>query len=65
MIRTLAIQAGAKIMEIYKSDDFDVKVKSDDSPVTEADEAADAIISDGLRAAFPDAMLEWEMLFGS
>jgi 3'(2'), 5'-bisphosphate nucleotidase len=60
VIRTLAIQAGAKIMEIYESDDFDVKVKSDDSPVTAADEAADAIISDGLRAAFPDAMLVTE-----
>lgn len=47
-------------MEIYESDDFDVKVKSDDSPVTEADEAADAIISAGLRTAFPDVMLVTE-----
>ena len=37
--RRLALEAGEKIMEIYNSDDFDVKVKSDDSPVTEADEA--------------------------
>ncbi|WP_372887783.1 3'(2'),5'-bisphosphate nucleotidase CysQ [Shimia sp.] len=57
VMRNLAIEAGAKIMEIYNSDDFDVKVKSDDSPVTAADEAADAIISAGLRAAFPDVML--------
>ncbi len=42
VIRTLAIDAGTKIMEIYDADDFDVKLKSDDSPVTEADEAADA-----------------------
>ncbi|WP_282078182.1 3'(2'),5'-bisphosphate nucleotidase CysQ [Epibacterium ulvae] len=60
IIRKLAIEAGAKIMEIYNSDNFDVKVKSDDSPVTEADEAADALISAGLRSAFPDMMLVTE-----
>lgn len=60
VIRRLAIEAGEKIMEIYNSDDFDVKVKSDDSPVTAADEAADALISAGLRAAFPDVMLVTE-----
>lgn len=60
VIRRLAIEAGEKIMEIYNVDDFEVKVKSDDSPVTEADEAADAIISAGLRAAFPDVMLVTE-----
>lgn len=60
VIRRLAIEAGAKIMDIYNADDFEVKVKSDDSPVTEADEAADAIISAGLRAAFPDVMLVTE-----
>ncbi len=60
VIRNLAIEAGNRIMEIYNSDDFDVKVKSDDSPVTAADEAADALISAGLRAAFPDVMLVTE-----
>ncbi|WP_270725388.1 3'(2'),5'-bisphosphate nucleotidase CysQ [Shimia sp. Alg240-R146] len=60
IIRKLAIEAGEKIMEIYNADDFDVKVKSDDSPVTAADEAADALISAGLRAAFPDVMLVTE-----
>ncbi len=60
VIRKLAIEAGDKIMEIYNAADFDVKVKSDDSPVTAADEAADAIISAGLRAAFPDVMLVTE-----
>lgn len=60
VMRTLALEAGAKIMEVYGSDDFDVKVKSDASPVTVADEAADAIISAGLRAAFPDVMLVTE-----
>ncbi len=57
VMRRLALEAGDKIMEIYGSDDFDVRAKSDASPVTAADEAADAIISDGLRAAFPDIAL--------
>ena len=60
VIRKLAIEAGAKIMEIYNSDDFEVKAKSDDSPVTAADEAADAIIAAGLRAAFPEIALVTE-----
>ena len=57
VMRRLSIEAGDKIMEIYGADDFEVKTKSDESPVTIADEAADKIISDGLRAAFPDVML--------
>ena len=59
-MRRLALEAGDKIMEIYGQDDFEVKSKSDDSPVTAADEAADGIISDGLRAAFPNVMLVTE-----
>lgn len=59
-MRQLALQAGDRIMEIYGSEDFDVKVKSDDSPVTVADEAADALISEGLRNAFPDLPLVTE-----
>jgi 3'(2'), 5'-bisphosphate nucleotidase len=57
VMRRLAIEAGEKIMDIYNADDFEVKTKSDESPVTEADEAADALISAGLRAAFPDVTL--------
>lgn len=60
VFRTLALQAGDRIMEIYDADDFEVKSKSDDSPVTEADEAADALISAGIRAAFPDIALVTE-----
>ncbi len=52
--RRLAIEAGRAILAIYNRDDFDVRVKSDNSPVTEADEKADALIAAGLRAAFPD-----------
>jgi 3'(2'), 5'-bisphosphate nucleotidase len=60
VFRTAAIEAGDRIMEIYEADDFEVKVKSDESPVTEADEAADALISARLRAAFPDLPLVTE-----
>jgi 3'(2'), 5'-bisphosphate nucleotidase len=60
VMRRLAIEAGTRIMQIYDADDFEVKVKSDSSPVTEADEAADALISAGLRAAFPDVTLVTE-----
>lgn len=60
VMRRLSIEAGEVIMKIYEADDFEVKVKSDASPVTEADEAADALISAGLRAAFPDITLVTE-----
>lgn len=57
VIRRLAIEAGDRIMAIYEGPDFAVRSKDDKSPVTEADEAADALISAGLRAAFPDVAL--------
>ncbi len=57
IIRRLALEAGERIMQVYDGPDFAVKSKSDHSPVTEADEAADALISAGLRAAFPDVVL--------
>ena len=60
VFRRLSLEAGDKIMEIYGRADFEVKTKSDDSPVTAADEAADEIISAGLRAAFPDVVLVTE-----
>ena len=59
-MRRLALEAGDIIMAIYNRGAVDVRTKSDDSPVTEADEAADAHISAGLRAAFPDVPLVTE-----
>ncbi|PJF10036.1 3'(2'),5'-bisphosphate nucleotidase CysQ [Pseudorhodobacter sp. MZDSW-24AT] len=56
-MRRLALEAGDKIMSVYESPDFEVKSKGDASPVTEADEAADAIISAGLCAAYPELVL--------
>lgn len=60
VMRRLVLEAGDKIMEIYADPDFEVRSKSDESPVTAADEAADAIISAGLRAEFPDVALVTE-----
>ncbi len=57
VLRRLALEAGDRIMEVYNGPDFEVKAKGDSSPVTEADEAADALISAGLRAEFPDVTL--------
>jgi 3'(2'), 5'-bisphosphate nucleotidase len=57
LMRRLALAAGDRIMEIYAAPDFEVRSKSDASPVTEADEAADAIIAAGVRAAYPDVTL--------
>ncbi len=57
LMRRLALQAGDRIMQVYAAPDFAVRSKGDASPVTEADEAADALISAGLRAAYPDVTL--------
>jgi 3'(2'), 5'-bisphosphate nucleotidase len=60
VMRSLALDAGAAIMEVYNSPDFGVESKADSSPVTKADLAADAVISAGLRAAFPHVALVTE-----
>ncbi len=60
VMRRLALEAGDAIMEVYESDDLGVEAKSDESPVTRADLAADHVISAGLRAAFPDVALVTE-----
>ena len=54
VFRKLAIEAGSVIMDIYNQNNFEIKIKNDDSPVTIADEAADKIIYKGLQKAFPD-----------
>ena len=49
----LAQQAGKLIMDVYATD-FAAHAKSDASPVTEADERAEAIILGGLAKHFPE-----------
>lgn len=60
VMRRLAVEAGVLIMGVYARPDMDARAKADQSPVTEADEAADAHISAGLRAAFPELPLVTE-----
>ena len=46
-----AVRAGAKIMQIYKhSDDYDISLKSDHTPITIADRVAHNSIKESLGA---------------
>jgi 3'(2'), 5'-bisphosphate nucleotidase len=49
----IALDAGALIMDIYAKD-FDVKLKGDASPVTQADQMAEDLILAALKIADPD-----------
>jgi 3'(2'), 5'-bisphosphate nucleotidase len=60
VMRRLAIEAGALILEVYARAEVEAREKADQSPVTEADEAADTHIANGLRAAFPELPLVTE-----
>lgn len=53
VLETLALEAGKAILDVYHAGP-NVSFKSDSSPVTEADERAEAIILAGLQKAFPD-----------
>lgn len=55
-----ARKASGAIMDIYNAKATDVYVKSDGSPVTDADIAADGIIRETLTTAFPDDALMTE-----
>jgi 3'(2'), 5'-bisphosphate nucleotidase len=46
--RLAALDAGKAILNIYSSDDFEVEIKADASPLTKADKAAHIIISQHL-----------------
>jgi len=45
-----AIEAGKTILDVYKSEDFDVRLKSDNSPLTEADTKAHEKIAEMLAS---------------
>ncbi len=64
-IGMLAREAGAAILKVY-AEPFDVVHKTDKSPVTEADHAAEAIILKGLKELTPDlpVIAEEEMAAG-
>src|SRR5271170_8067477 len=52
-IEALARLAGAAIMGVYATD-FSVRDKADSSPVTAADDQAEALILEGLRRLTPE-----------
>jgi 3'-phosphoadenosine 5'-phosphosulfate (PAPS) 3'-phosphatase len=52
VFRLLCLEAGDIIMKIYESNNFGIDLKSDNSPVTLADRAADEHISNGIRNEF-------------
>ena len=56
-MRRLAIEAGALIMEVHAARSATVRSKPDLSPVTEADEMSEALITAGLRAVFPEVAI--------
>jgi 3'(2'), 5'-bisphosphate nucleotidase len=52
LFERLALAAGRVVLEVFHSD-IAVRHKQDSSPVTEADQASEKIILEGLRAALP------------
>jgi 3'(2'), 5'-bisphosphate nucleotidase len=53
-LATRLVQAAGALINQVRAGGFDVTRKTDDSPVTEADRAAERLIVAGLRAATPD-----------
>jgi len=53
-IKKASLEAGGAIMEIYNGPDFGILSKSDDSPLTKADLAANKILCNTLKAISPD-----------
>ena len=53
----IAVEAGERIMAIYRTGDFTVTHKGDDSPLTQADLAAHRYIADELAALAPEIPL--------
>jgi len=49
----LLADAGIEIMKVYRSNNYETRLKDDSSPVTRADILADAIIKEGLREVTP------------
>jgi len=53
ILNQIAREAGAAILKVY-AQDFNIVMKADKSPVTDADHAANEIILQGLAKHFPD-----------
>jgi 3'(2'), 5'-bisphosphate nucleotidase len=53
-LKTLVLKSGEAVLEIYHSNDFDIELKSNNSPVTKADLAAHHVLVDGLALLTPE-----------
>jgi 3'(2'), 5'-bisphosphate nucleotidase len=53
IITKIATEAGSIIMDIYNNSDFNVEMKSDNSPLTVADKRANAYICSELKRLYP------------
>jgi 3'(2'), 5'-bisphosphate nucleotidase len=53
-VKSVAIEAGNRIMQVYNRPDFEVQLKSDNSPITLADRLANVYIIEQLQTVFPD-----------
>ena len=53
-LESIATEAGHAILAVYDSSDFNVEMKSDDSPLTRADLASHAVIVEALARHFPE-----------
>ena len=53
-LKKIVLDASEAIMQVYKKNTFNTEIKSDGSPVTEADENANKIIIQSLNIISPD-----------
>lgn len=60
--RSLAFEAGKLLLDYYRKPDLQRKIKSDHSVVTEADLAADGLISQSIHQRYPDDLVISEEL---
>ena len=54
IIIDISKEAGEAILKVYNTDDFGTEIKNDNSPLTKADKASNAIIEKRLKEHFPD-----------
>ena len=52
-VKSIAVEAGSAIMDVYHAD-YDIQIKTDNSPVTDADKKANTIITNKLNQLTPD-----------
>ncbi|MCB9211612.1 MAG: 3'(2'),5'-bisphosphate nucleotidase CysQ [Ignavibacteriales bacterium] len=50
----IAQKAGEDILKIYNSENFNIEIKEDHSPLTRADKASHQIIEEGLKKIYPE-----------